>query len=555
MASSLECLPNEILSLIIAPLHRCDLKLLRLTALRFGPIVDAPLFESITIAPYKRSFRALISLTKQQSVAPLVKTIVYDTRRLDLHTTKPSPLHRVYARLFSQPRQHSSAVEQYRSDYIRPLQSLRPLASIVGREWYRNFESKLLCEAFERLVNLENVRVTDGNDASRHHALPLSSFHLRMLAECRISYGTATFIASPLEHTSYRSAVVHLALRSVGKLLRALDHHLGESMWIYSPPWQTLERRRYGVYLSPHTSLRSLKVHLAWPKCIDMQWKLRESLDELLMFLGTGYDILEEFELDVFPKEGHSDRIEKGFKTEVTMQPAGLQRLRSLMLGGISIEQDCFYGDTDTALQGFLKARSKTIKNLRFRNLYLGFSPLPSAEEASEELASWPELIVFLRDHMQLKSVRFEGRLWGSGYPGWYTSSWDAADESERCAQTLQRCVRQTDRSTMDQCMCDMHENIYQTCLRRRIERYILHDPEIPDPPLQIWRLWKELDGDDTWLMHVHESWMGDWSWRIGHPKHYVLCSHRDGCGCEICEEALQQSLYALSTGAGVQTQ
>jgi hypothetical protein len=82
MTSSLECLPNELIYLIINHLIKTDVKALWLTASFLTDVTQPALFGSITIAPYKQSLGNLLAL----SSLPLglkVKKLIYDTRHLN----------------------------------------------------------------------------------------------------------------------------------------------------------------------------------------------------------------------------------------------------------------------------------------------------------------------------------------------------------------------------------------------------------------------------------------------------------------------------------------
>jgi hypothetical protein len=351
---------------------------------------------------------------------------------------------------------------------------------------------------------------------------------------------------------------MYMAITQANKDLQHLVCHgsRGIRMAAAQPPSQP-----YVTPGAPLSSLRSLKIHLpqqdAGPRGVtDDALSFR---DTLMRFLKSPECKLEEFELSLKGVNFYGFLREQSGIFRLNFPTYALRRIESILLAGVVLDQSKI--DGCSPFQDFLEDRRKTLKRLVLRNVALEYIGDGISKHTSEEIRarhSRPKLIDFMHEKLELKEIRLEGRLISLSHFSWNCELWNML---ERCKRQNLALEPPTAMDSDQLSVQGLHAQIYEKCLRRRIERYIIKDPAVDENPLRDWRVYLVTYAvSGKVLLHVPQNWRGDWSWR---PMRYELSPytttddyawHAQTCQCLECMEGLDEAIYALSTGANLLT-
>ena len=486
--------PNEVIELIAANLPGCDLKSLRSTAKFVRDPAERALFGSITITPHKQSLETLVNLP--ENLRKIVRKLVYDTRHLKARHYRSLDM------VGGIP-----AMEKYNGDVFPSIDlTVSKLHDHVNLDRMQE-ETDLLSIALRKLRKLQSVTVTDGSQQYHDNAdAPLPGFHLTMLRRCGLEILGAAMFHSPLKYTACRSSVLHFAIQRADKRLARLAYHASDGMDFFYKPSLAWPQIAPG---KPFLSLRAMEVCLprqeAGPRGITYDYDMFE--EAFFAFLSDSRCNIEELRLNVtkfdFEQSLEARSGPSGYFT-MHFPKEALEKLKVLELAGVFVDQG-IPRDDETTFQGFLEGHKNTLERLVLRDVkmeYLFENPelaRPTIDSVLDQL-SWPCLIDFMHEHLKLKEVQLQGRLMSKLF------SWDTRDK--------------------DNISRGMSDDIKNTCVRRRIERYILNDPACKQNPLQRYRPHITYDVQhNIRSLHLPKSYKGDWSWK---PLKYELKPYTD---------------------------
>lgn len=313
---------------------------------------------------------------------------------------------------------------------------------------------------------------------------------------------------------------MHLALQRTNRQLQRLAYHGSADMEVFAEPPFEYPRIAPGA---PFSSLRALEVHLpqSFAGSPGMTHDTEVFAETLFAFLRNFECNFEELTLSVENFCFERSLIESG-KYFIMHFPTGtLMKLRTLELAGVFLNQGIPL-DGESTFQEFLESRKNTLERLVLRDValhYTGYKHNAAGHTTDKmrDRVSWPRMIEFMHNNLELKTVRLGGKLVSPLH-----FSWDTTDQ--------------------DNISLGMPDEDKHNCVRPQIERYIVNKPAGAENPLHHWRYHTTEDCGNTYF-HVPKCCQGDWSWK---PLGYELEPytgrdeykfHPTDCQCAWCLE------------------
>ena len=184
---SANCLPNEILSIILSYLFKSDLKRIRLVCKLWSEMAIPTLYDRVYVSPHSRDLEVFNSIASEKHLSKFVKELVYDASSFDMDLSKSVYLSRLLSQteeliaelaeetVFNSPDRHVNSFLKFAQgpyqDLLQPIFTYRFVDQGYSRycelaeEQEELFDSGQflveLCQGLRSLPKLHRVTIHD----------------------------------------------------------------------------------------------------------------------------------------------------------------------------------------------------------------------------------------------------------------------------------------------------------------------------------------------------------------------------------------------------------